>query len=336
LATEAKSRRSPAQGFGTSPFVCAALLAALGLNQANAANLLFKSGFEGGVSLEAPAGFGAMAGTQLITGTDSVTGYSWPAKIWNAGYAALQINVGKQVTPEESKNYIQNEIQTVTGHDGTPTRALFQAVLRRGAQDPYYIVVPQEQGDLYVKYWVKFPPDLAQSMGPRDWRALFEWKTDGDYRTILDVYTDADGHPFWHVQGDNNANGGLPFQQFWAVDDRDVPVLQGDWFSVEVFWHRSGDFNGRIWIAINGHTIVDRRGSNIGVKGAPINRIMIFQNYGGTQNPSYQWVDDLEVWDGMPKSALLKRAGRTGVDGDAPRVPKTQVSPPIRTPSTPP
>ena len=65
----------------------------------------------------------------------------------------------------------------------------------------------------------------------RTWRAepsndlVFAWKTDGDYRVIANIASWEDGcrgaKPngplYWEIRGDNNANGGLPYQLFWSL-----------------------------------------------------------------------------------------------------------------------
>lgn len=41
---------------------------------------------------------------------------------------------------------------------------------------------------------------------------------------------------------------------------------------------------------------------NVGVNGAPINRLMAFQLYSGSALPIYQWVDDLQIWNDFPNA----------------------------------
>jgi hypothetical protein len=38
----------------------------------------------------------------------------------------------------------------------------------------------------------------------------------------------------------------------------------------------------------------------MGARNLPINRILAPLLYSGSAMPIYQWVDDLEVWDGFP------------------------------------
>jgi hypothetical protein len=259
-------------------------------------NLLFKSGFESGVSLAAPRDFNGTAGWQDIVGTDTTTGYSWPIDVWHPALSSMQLLVA-------DPGAVKNTIETTTGHTGAATQALHTQLLAASGsfpQDPYYMEGLHEQGDLYVKYWVKFDANLLQQMGPNQWQTFFEWKTGGDYRNIVYIYTDGNGNPYWHVQSDNNANGGLPMKEFWSADNKDVPVPVGEWFSFETLIHRSTGADGEIATAINGHTIADQKGANYGVNHDAIDRMMLFQNYGGGDKPISQWVDDVEIWDGKP------------------------------------
>ena len=107
----------------------------------------------------------------------------------------------------------------------------------------------------------------------------------------------------WEIVGDNEANGGMPYQRFWDVYNTTVPVPVGEWFKFEVFWHRSSGSDGRVWMAVNGQVIVDHYGSNMGVNNASINRIMMPNLYSSTSYPIYQWVDDVQIWDGFPSDA---------------------------------
>ena len=289
-----------------------------------AARLLFKSGFEGATALLPPSGFYGTGAWQEIAGADSLSGFSWPINIWSSGATRFQMLADATVAPSTIDNYIVNEIQTVTGRDGAPTRALFSRMKQSGccgtgpqggrpAQDPFMFQPASEGGDLYLSYWLKYQPDLGQlmSVGPVGtggwhWRVVFEWKTAGDYRVIASVKRDPyvnSGNLFWTVTGDNEANGGLPYQKFWEVTNTAVPVPVDQWFKFEVFWHRSSGADGRVWMAVNGQVIADHYGSNKGVNNAPINRIMMPNLYSSTAYPIYQWVDDVQIWDSFPSDA---------------------------------
>ena len=287
--------------------------------------LLISTTFGPDVTLSAPQGFnsGSTNGWQyfsnsVVGGTGGTTDIGWPT-LWG-GKIAIQVLADTTATSSTVGNYIQNQIQTVAGPNGRPSQALYQAVLQQvggSTQDPLIIGPQTDPGDVYISEWIKFQPDLAQKMGPGGWRAFFEFKTDGDFRVASYVYTGSDGIPYWFTHGDNVANGGLSYQEFWSQSNHAAAVPQGQWFHLELFWHRSGNFNvngGRFWEAINGRTIVDESSatdpthntSMMGVNNAPVNRIMIAQDYSGgnsDQKPAYQWVTDLQIWNGIPPSA---------------------------------
>jgi len=281
--------------------------------------LLFSSGFEGSTALGAPGDCYGRGCWQNILGIDSSTGFPWPPNIWGGGPTRLQLIADAPVDATSVGNYMFNEIQTVTGHNGTPTRALYQRMSQSGccgtnpqgghpAQDAFTLQPVGEKSDLYISYWLKYQPDLAQSLVPPNWRVLFEWKTTSDYRVIVSAVTwglDANGVNVplsWEIIGDNVA-GSLPQKRFWDVYNTAVPVPVGEWFKFEVFWHRSAGSDGRVWMAVNGKVIVDHYGPNMGVNKAPIDRIMMPNLYSGGAYPIYQWVDDVQIWDGFPPDA---------------------------------
>ena len=81
-----------------------------------------------------------------------------------------------------------NRIETVTGRDGNPTRALYSELKQRASgstQDVLMLEPSREEGDMYISFWLKLQPDLLEKMTPQNWRAVFEWKTGGDYRLIV-------------------------------------------------------------------------------------------------------------------------------------------------------
>jgi hypothetical protein len=235
------------------------------------------------------------------------------------------------VTPLTLGNYVLNRIDTVTGHRGGETRALYQQISQNvngtapmgtsPEQNEFQLLPKTAPGDLYVSYWVKFQPDLVSKMnglpaGPGianggTWRAFYAMKTggqtpwgdpadDGDYRIEVYVMTYGGGQPYWTIIGDNNAGGGAPLVNNWSIENRAVPVPVDEWFKFEIFCHRSASADGRVWMAIDGQVIADRAGANVGAWNMPINRVMAPMLYGGGAMPIYQWIDDLEVWDGFP------------------------------------
>ena len=296
------------------------------------ARLLFSSGFAADTALRPvdqkdcwPKGC-----WQDIIGTDAIARKytdksTWPPDIWRGG-GRLQLIADVPVTAKAMGDYMFNQIRTTTGHDGRQTQALYSEITRgpngqnsigrAATQNSFQLLPVSELGDLYISFWLKFQPDLAQQMsnlppGPGiqeggTWRAFFEWKTgtpghdDGDYRVAAYVLTYGGNAPYWAVSGDNVAGGGYPMVNNWSVEKPlDLPVPVGAWFKFEAFWHRSSDMDGRIWMAANGHVIADRYGANMGSRRLNINRIF-WNLYSGSRLPVYQWIDDVQIWDGLP------------------------------------
>jgi hypothetical protein len=288
-----------------------AFLVSSGYSQTTASNtskkkpiLLFKSGFEKGVYLDVPYKDEGGCWYQDVKGSDNKE-FSWPITLWGSR-GIFQVLVDSK---RNSKKYIQNKIVTVKGHDGKPTKAMFSKVIKADkswTQDPYIIMDAKEDGDLYVKYWLKFPVNLPKLLGDGSnddgWCTFFEWKTAGDYRIAAYVYIDRDvneGKPYWYIHGDNVAKDKFgKYREFWAEENHSIPVPEGKWFQVEFFWHRSIGDDGRFWWAVNGKVIADHHGSNKISK--PIDRIMLFTVY-SEKYPLSQYVDDIEIWDGFPR-----------------------------------
>lgn len=278
----------------SNPLIIPALLHLLLVGDGNdpsapAPQLLFSSGFEDGVYL------GTFDGDyQPILGTDSETGFSWPITVLGASDSALHF------IDHNNGQFLQSEIQTVTGHDGTPTKALYnnEANSTGVTQCPYEILnITEGTKDLYIKYWIKM--DSASLTASDMWRTFFEYKTkdyaDGTgFRLIAFIYTDDDGVPYWHWQGDTT-----PTSTVWEIDNKDVPVPMDEWFLTEFYWHWSEGEDGRALWKINGQVIGDHHGPTTRNSKA-IDFIMMTQIYGDS-NPKHQWIDDIEIWDSLPQ-----------------------------------
>ena len=294
--------------------------------QAQVPMLLFKSGFEPNTVINAPTpadcfGTGCV---QSITGQDTSTGSTWQSNnIWGGspiGFLLLADTPG--IDPTTIRDYMFNQIVNVTGHNGTPTKVLYSQVTQSGCcgmdpqsgatQNAFQIDPSAEGGDLYIRYWLKYQPDLDRQLASPSWRYLFSWKTgtpgndDGDYRTVVQVVSWCVGaNPCWEIIGDNAARNDPCFPGcrvvYWDEYNTTVPVPVGQWFKFEVFWHRSTGSDGRVWMAVNGQQIVNHLGPNRIAK--DINRIFLSDVYSGTAYPLYQWMDDLEIWNGFPSDA---------------------------------
>ncbi len=274
-------------------FTSSAQLSDLSITSSAEPKLLFKSGFEKGVYIDNKA-YLDNEDYRYIKGTDSETGFSWPINILGTEQSALHY------IEDDNHQAVKSEIQTVIGHNGDYTKALYSVENYNIdiTQNPYEILDIQEgRKDLYIKYWMKM--DSASLFKADMWRAIFEYKTKGyeennGFRLIAYIYTDNDGIPYWHWQGDKN-----PENPIWEIDNKTVPVPIDEWFMTEFYWHWSEGNDGRALWKINGKVIGDHYGATTR-NSKPIDFIILSQIYGDA-NPKYQWIDDIEIWSGMPE-----------------------------------
>jgi len=257
------------------------------------ARLLFSSGFEEEVYIDSVI-VPLSEDYRFIRGTDRKTGFSWPIEILGASQSALHY------IDDDNFKAVNSEIQTVIGHSGDLTRALYSIEHYKtvNTQCPYEILnIKDGEKDLYIRYWIKI--DSTSLFKPNMWRTFFEWKTKdyakgNGFRLIAFIYSDDQGRPYWHWKGDAN-----PENAVWEIDNKTVPVPVNQWFLTEFYWHWSEGNDGRALWKVNGHIIGDHYGPTTR-NSKPIDFIMLCQIYGDS-NPKYQWVDDIEIWDGMPE-----------------------------------
>ena len=255
--------------------------------------LLFSSGFEDNVYIDETA-YEDNEDYRFIRGKDEETGFSWPINILGSSESAIHY------VDDDNHKAVNSSIQKIIGHNGDSTKTLYSIEYYNTnyTQCPYEILnITDGTKDLYIKYWIKL--DSASLVQPNKWRTFFEWKTKdyangNGFRLISYIYSDDDGVPYWHWQGDAN-----PENPIWEIDNRTIPVPFNDWFLTEFYWHWSEGDDGRALWKINGQVIGDHYGATTR-KGKPIDFIMITQIYGNS-NPKYQWIDDIEIWNGIPK-----------------------------------
>ncbi len=255
--------------------------------------LLFSSGFEEEVYIDT-AVVPLSEDYRFIRGTDKETGYRWPIEILGASHSALHY------VDDDNFQAVESKIQTVIGRNGDPTRALYSIEHYKTlyTQCPYEILdIKDGKRDLYIKYWIKM--DSTSLSQPNMWRTFFEWKSkdyaNGDgFRLIAFIYSDDQGRSYWHWQGDAN-----PENPVWEIDNKTVPVPINEWFLTEFYWHWSEGNDGRALWKVNGQIIGNHYGPTTR-NSKPIDFIMLSQIYGDA-NPKYQWVDDIEIWDGIPE-----------------------------------
>ncbi len=187
--------------------------------------LLFKSGFEGGVYIDTTV-YPDNEDYRYIRGIDTETGFSWPVEILGS------TNSGLHYISDDNHKAVFAELQRVIGHNGDTTTALFQKENYQFLDDtqcPYEILnIKEGTKDLYIKFWIKM--DSASLVKPNMWRAIFEYKTkdyakNKGFRLIAFIYTDDDGVPYWHWQGDRD-----PEHPVWEIDNKTIPVPLNKWF----------------------------------------------------------------------------------------------------------
>ena len=155
-------------------------------SSSNISILLFKSGFEGTVKI---ASHGKK---HKIVGIDE--GFSWPEDLPGSGsHNFFNYVVYKD---KDYSQYIATEIVNVIGRDGKPSRALYQAIKKDDKDNPelsrnqynMYTSSTNKFEQMYVKYWIKFQPNLDKIMPKKSWRMMMEWYESGkDYRFNLQV-----------------------------------------------------------------------------------------------------------------------------------------------------
>lgn len=254
----------------------------------SSAKLLFSSGFEG-VRLSAPRD-----GYQYLSGTDRVTGHSWPMRILGSDFSGIhRVNDG-------GGGAITNRIEQTEGPKRESTSALFQEVKYdvQVTQTPYQINnIKENPKELYMSYWMK--TDDTAVKGIDKWRAIWEYKTDNyasnrnGFRMIAFMATDYQGKPYWLFQGDTS-----PQTPVWQAKNTTVPLILNEWFKVEYYIKWSDGADGYASMKVNGQLIGEHHGATTS-NSDDMNFIMLTQVYGNS-HPMHQWVDDIEIWDGLP------------------------------------
>lgn len=258
---------------------------------------------------------GAWQNWQAING---VTGALEPVLPFESTYSIFQYICNTPVTTSTIGDQITNEIQRIPGPKEDTVYALLQNVknniLANGTatQDVFLIVRDQpatEVKEMYFSFWFMFQPDIISKLGIKagydNWRMMSEWKTGGstDYRAATVVEKDVNTRQLkWVSTGEGWDTNGT-HHDYWNVINTSIPVPVGEWFKYEVFWHRSIGIDGRYWVAVNGQTIVDHKGS-LYPSNTPnpqkIDRIFLNNVYSGGKAPMQQWTTGLEIWDSFP------------------------------------
>lgn len=252
--------------------------------------LLFKSGFEDGTYISQ-----TQDNYQVIRGTDSETGFTWPIRILGSDFGGIHR------IQDDNGAAIDNYLENLTGPSGNETTALFQRVSYDigVTQSPYQINnIKENPTELYMTYWLK--TDDTSLLGPDKWRAMWEFKTknynenNGDgFRMISFMATDNNGELHWLFQGDKN-----PTEPIWQVRNNTVPVIRNEWFKVSYYIKWSTTSTGYASMSINNEVIAEHNGPTTS-NSDDMDFIILTQVYGNT-HPMHQWIDDIEIWNGIP------------------------------------
>lgn len=285
--------------------------------------LLFKSGFESDVQFGLPVPFNGQW-YRFIFGTDLSTGYQWPDDFpTQDSLDAFWTYKVPDMVP--LSDYVETRIERVLGHGGDSTNALFMMVkdydptnfddsMQGHVRCEYRLNLDTTMTKAYIKYWMKLQPDLYTGImrfGTGRWRMIMEWfesgPTHSDYRWSLYLRTGqrvADSNSaHWRIvrQFQNGPGNPGDFVTDTLLNHQGLAPVD-EWFQVEVFWHQAPDSTGKIWVAINGNTILDLQGSNM--RDSFIQNWQIFKLYTDTASMNdgfvYQWIDDVEIWDDFP------------------------------------
>lgn len=194
--------------------------------------------------------------------------------------------------------FMENRIEITEARDGNKTHALHQIIKKKEeewTQNAYIVDTEgKEQKRLYIRYSLRFPKNLSELLGRDSWLVLSEYKTLTDYRLAFYVYSDEHKKLYWYVHGDNVVIDNTPYKEYWFRENRKVPVPQGEWMEIEIFWERGK--HGRVWLNVDGERVLNYEGRTKLLD--PIRFIMFFTNYAKT--PIDQWIDNIEIWDDYP------------------------------------
>jgi len=257
------------------------------------ANLLFKSGFEKGVSLSKVERKDSPIWWQSLKGSDNKE-FSWPINLQGKDGLFQMITNNNNIS-----SYMENSLLDMIGIDGKPSRVLQQTIKKKEnewSQDPYVVYTgDQEQKKIYLRYSLKFPKNLSEQLGADGWLTFCEYKTASDYRLAFYIYCDKNKKLYWYVHGDNVVLDDRPYKEFWFQENL-TAINAGEWMDIELYWNRSEKNDGQVWMAVDGKVIFNYEGKT--KLKEPIHMMMLFTNYANV--PLKQWVDNIEIWSDFP------------------------------------
>ncbi len=288
------------------------LLLMISINSSKAqttSNLLFKSGFDYNVVIDK-----TVIWNHHLAGTDTVTNFTFPDDLpGNFTEHFFNYLVGDMNNYSE---YVNAEIVNTLGYDGNPTNALFIEFIKDDTSFISYSRVQyamygdslsndpvQRMNQGYVKYKIKTHLDHSDTIS--DWRLPIEWKDmdDDGFRMGLYIYGSNTPSPYWVAKGQYMINGELG-DDVWQFDNYDIPVIEDNWFELEVYWygHPNSDL-GKLKVAINGQLLFDV--TNQTKASDKPNKMFYFMPFKVYGTVGYSWITDFEYWNIPPSSSVL-------------------------------
>ncbi len=281
-------------------------------NAQTTSNLLFKSSFNNGVFVDK-----TVAWNHHLSGTDAVTNYTFPNDLPGDNLEHFFNYVIGDV--DNYFKYANADVVSTIGDDGNATNALYIEFIK---DDPNFVSYSRVQyamyGDIlsddpvqrmnkgYVKYKIK--THLDHNDLESDWRLPIEWKDmdDDGFRMGLYMYDTNTTTPYWVVKGQYMIKGELG-DDIWEYQNYEIPVIEDDWFELEVYWYGHPDPNvGKLKVAINNQVLFDvtnqTKDANLPDK---MFYFMPFKVYGAV---GYSWITDFEYWDNSPSNSILHDA----------------------------
>ena len=268
----------------------------------NNARLLFRSGFEEGVYLEDPYHDGNQW-WQYLRGQDE--GYVFPDDLPGAN-SRFQYIVASS---NQLSDYAETRIDTVTGYDGNPTRALYLEMkkddpnLGNTARNQYNVYWKDSQTEAYIKFWMMLQPNLESVMPNGGWSGILEWRESGDdYRWGLHIGKSSKGL-YWECKAQWGEYGSSATDWVESSDSPSPESILGEWALLELHWIHSTGSDGLVHIKINGETTIEHHGRNkkdSGIATAWFFKVYTNKDYLEDYGKHYRWFDDLEIWDTVP------------------------------------
>ena len=272
-------------------------------------NLLFKSSFDYNVVVDKTVSW-----NHHLNGTDTLTNFTFPNDLpGNFIEDYFNYVVGDM---DNYFEYANAEIVSTTGYDGNPTNALYIEFIKDDPDFTSYSRVQyvmygdslsdnavQRMNQGYVKYKIKTHLDHNDTIS--DWRLPIEWKDmdDDGFRMGLYIYDSNTSSPYWVVKGQYMIDGELG-DDVWQFDNYDIPVIEDDWFELEVYWYGHPDSNiGRLKVAIDGQILFDVTNQTKDPDNP--NKMFYFMPFKVYGTVGYSWITDFEYWNIPPSSSIL-------------------------------